>query len=469
MRTFVKLRAGAMPTLVVGMFLPVVLAAAMAAAAAAAEPKPPAGQPLPGPNNCILCHGNKDVWEGEQLKLFVTEADLAGDIHWQSGMRCQDCHGGNPRTEELRQAHAAEDGFRKVASPKDVPEFCGKCHADIEYMRRYRPSPRTDQLAEYWTSDHGHQLKTAGDLKVATCISCHDRPHGSGAERHTHGIRPVIDSASLVYRTRVAKTCATCHSDRKLMAGRQYHAQPLPCDQYDQWTQSVHGKAMLEKGDLSAPTCNNCHGNHGAVPPQVDSVANACGACHGKVAKLFADTRMRHKFESVGLPGCATCHGSHEIHQPGDAMLGMQSGAVCARCHEQGKFGATLAGAETARKLSSDLEQLKDGIEQAQDTLTEAERLGMEVSQPQFNLRKASDALTNARSLIHAFQPDPVEKALAGGQEVVAEVQQQADHALAEHTSRRIWLAASLAPILLVILLLLLYIRSLPAAGSGAS
>jgi predicted CXXCH cytochrome family protein len=450
-------------------YLPVALTAVLLSAAAAAEPKPPAGQPPPGPNNCILCHGNKDVWEGAQLKLFVTEADLAGDIHWQSGMRCQDCHGGNPATEELRQAHATEDGFRKVASPKDVPEFCGKCHADIEYMRRYRPSPRTDQLAEYWTSDHGRQLKTAGDLKVATCISCHDRPHGSGAERATHGVRPVNDPASLVYRTRVAKTCATCHSDRKLMAGRQYHGQPLPCDQYDEWTQSVHGKALLEKGDLSAPTCNNCHGNHGAVPPQIDSVANACGVCHGKVAKLFADTRMRHKFELEGLPGCATCHGSHAIRQPSDAMLGMQTGAVCVRCHEQGKYGATLAGADTARKLRSDLERLKGGIQQAQDTLGEAERLGMEVSKPRFTLRTASDALTNARALIHAFQPAPVEKALTDGQGVVEEVQQQADRALQEHTSRRIWLAASLAPILLVILLLLLYIRTLPAARSDAA
>jgi hypothetical protein len=48
-------------------------------------------------------------------------------------------------------------------------------------------------------------------------------------------------------------------------------------------------------------------------------------------------------------------------------------------------------------------------------------------------------------------------------------IQQQADHTLQQHRTRRIWLAASLAPILLVILLLLLYIRSLPAATSGAS
>jgi len=73
------------------------------------------------------------------------------------------------------------------------------------------------------------------------------------------------------------------------------------------------------------------------------------------------------------------------------------------------------------------------------------------------------DALTNARSLIHTFQVKPVETALAGGAKVVVEVQNKADHALQEHTARRIWLAASLVPVLLVIVLLLLYIRTLPA------
>jgi predicted CXXCH cytochrome family protein len=413
-------------------------------------------------NKCMLCHGNKEVWEGEQLRLCITEADLAKDIHWQRGLRCQDCHGGNSKSEELRSAHAEEDGFHTVKSPADVPKFCGDCHANIEYMRRYRPSPRTDQLAEYWTSGHGQRLKESGDPEVATCISCHDKPHGSAEEKSVHGIRPVTELESLVYPTRVAKTCAKCHSDEKLMQGRLYHGKPLTCDEYAKWRQSVHGRAMMDKGELSAPTCNNCHGNHGAVPPQVNSVANACGMCHAKVAKLFESTLMKHRFEEVGLPGCATCHGNHDITHPTDEMLGMGGAAVCVRCHQSGKYGATLAGAETAKVIGDDLDNLKRGIGRAEETLSKAERLGMEVSQPRFELRGAVDALTNARSLIHTFQPKPVETAVAGGAKIVAEVQKKADHALEEHTARRIWLAATLAPILLVIGLLLLYIRSLP-------
>jgi predicted CXXCH cytochrome family protein len=448
-------------------------AAKTAPPAAPGASKKTASKPPPRPNQCLMCHGNADVWEGERLRLYVTEAAVAGDIHWKKGLRCADCHGGNSDTEEVNEAHAAEDGFHNLrASPKDftqppdpvkVVELCGKCHANIEYMRRYRPSPRVDQLAEYWTSGHGKRLKATGDPQVAICISCHNVPHGSGNDKIKHGIRAVDDLESPVYRTNVAKTCAKCHADKKRMAGYQYNGRPLGCSEYEDWLASVHAEALLKKDDLSAPTCNNCHGNHGAVPPAVGSVANACGACHGKIAGLFADTRMKHGFLEANLPGCVTCHSNHRILAPSDKMVGMVPGAVCVRCHQTGKHGATLAGAQVARTIRSGFDRLREEIRRADTTLALAERLGMEVSQPKFELRDAVSALTNARTVMHSFQVKPVEEALAEGQTVVAKVQHQADRALEQHHFRRIWLAGSLVPILIVIGLLLLYIRRLPA------
>ena len=49
----------------------------------------------------------------------------------------------------------------------------------------------------------------------------------------------------------------------------------------------------------------------------------------------------------------------------------------------------------------------------------------MEVSEPKFELRNAVNALTNARTLLHSFQVKPVEAALADGQKVATEVQEQ--------------------------------------------
>ncbi len=264
------------------------------------------GDPTPPPaeeNYCIQCHTNGDVWDKNQQRYFITAKNFDGDIHWRKGLRCQDCHGGDPTNPDVAAAHSKDAGFRAVKSPADVPAFCGNCHANIEYMKHYEPSPRTDQLAEYWTSGHGKALKATGDPKVATCISCHGKPHGSAADPGKHGILAVGDLDSPVYHTRVAKTCAKCHADAKVMAGYQYHGHPLGHEQYAEWRASVHGRALMDKGDLSAPTCNNCHGNHGAVPPAVGSVANACGTCHGKIAGLFADTAMKHRFEQENLPG----------------------------------------------------------------------------------------------------------------------------------------------------------------------
>jgi hypothetical protein len=420
--------------------------------ALAVAPKPHLPEPLKE-NFCILCHGESDLWEGERRRFYIAEKDLAADIHWQKGLRCHDCHGGDPATTKYDQAHSAGANFHVLKSHKDIPDFCGRCHSDIEYMRHYQPSPRTDQAAAYWTSGHGKRLKETGDPEVAVCTSCH------GGKHH---IQPVHDLDSPVYPTRIGKTCATCHSDAKKMAGREFHGRPIGHDQYSEWEHSVHGKALLEKGDLSAPTCNRCHGNHGAVPPEVDSVANACGTCHGKVAKLFANTRMRHQFEKVGLPGCATCHSNHLIRTPSDEMLGMGEKSTCARCHAHGQFGATVAGADIARTLRGQLDELNQLISEAEAKTSEADRLGMEVSGPLFDLRKAFNARVNARTLIHTFSPEPVNQALAEGRQTALDVERRAEAALQEYTARRVWLAGSLVPLAIVVLLLLVYIRRLP-------
>ncbi len=413
---------------------------------------------LPQDYSCTVCHGPEGMLAGieENRHLIVSEHDLLADIHWQKGLRCHDCHGGSASMDDF-VAHRNDESFRRMASPADIPAFCGHCHSSIEYMRKYQPSPRTDQESEYWTSGHGQHLKSSGDAGVATCVSCHGG----------HGIVEVASPQSPVYPTQVAETCATCHANAELMAGREYHGKPLGHEQYELWSHSVHANALLKNGDLSAATCNDCHGNHGAVPPEASSVANACGTCHVKVAELFANTQMKHRFEQLDLPGCVTCHGNHAIHQPSDEMLGMGPDTFCARCHKDGKFGATLAGADAARTIKQGLDELRTQIARSEETVAEAERLGMEVRGPKFDLREAETALTKARTEIHSFAPAAVNQSLEKGLQVAADVQTRAEQALGQYTYRRIWLAVSTLPILLVVVLLLMYIRALPIPGAG--
>jgi predicted CXXCH cytochrome family protein len=448
-----------MPNQLVVRFAVLAVAATILSAPLSRAQTDPSQSVLPADYSCSLCHRRGgDLWtDGTPV---AEESALAGDIHWQKGLRCHDCHGGSPTLDQFKN-HRDDPSFRSIRSRGEIPAFCGHCHSNIGSMRRYNPSARTDQEAEFWTSGHGRRLKASlegdnpqSDQAVAICTNCHGG----------HGILAVNNVNSPVYPTRVAETCARCHSNEELMTGRIYNDRPLGHDQFQLWRQSVHGRALLEKGDLSAPACNDCHGNHGALPPGVDSVANSCGTCHGKTAELFAATRMKHKFEEVGLPGCATCHGNHLIVHPEDEMLGMQSGTFCFNCHnpENPQYGATLAGAEAARSMRARLDELKGAIETTESTVRQAELLGMEVRGPRYDLRQAFDALTNARTLVHSFKPGPMEAAINGGLTVTSDVRQRADAALREYTYRRWWLAASLVPILLVVFLLILYIRTLP-------
>ena len=93
----------------------------------------------------------------------------------------------------------------------------------------------------------------------------------------------------------------------------------------------------MARGDLSAPTCTTCHGNHGAAPPGVDSVQNVCSKCHVFQAQMYDKSSHKAAFQSAGLPGCVVCHGNHGISHPTDAKLGTGPQAVCMQCHTAGR------------------------------------------------------------------------------------------------------------------------------------
>ena len=88
--------------------------------------KPAAVKPVPDDENyCIQCH--KELTEKDQKQFFVEPKDFAGDAHWQKGLRCQDCHGGDPTVPEIK-GHQAKGDFRVPKSPAELLEFCGSCH-----------------------------------------------------------------------------------------------------------------------------------------------------------------------------------------------------------------------------------------------------------------------------------------------------------------------------------------------------
>jgi len=329
-------------------------------------------------------------------------------------------------------------GFRGKILRTQIPELCGRCHSDGAFMRKYNPSLRTDQLSQYKTSVHG-KLFAKGDTKVAVCIDCHG----------VHGLRPASDTRSKVHPLNVAQTCSRCHADASYM--KEY---AFPTDQFAQYNTSVHHDALVVRGDLSAPTCTTCHGNHGAAPPGVDSVQNVCSKCHVFQDQMYEKSTHKAAFQSAGLPGCVVCHGNHGISHPTDAKLGTGPQAVCMRCHQTGDV-CDQARAE----MLGGLTQLGEAINNAHNVLGVAESSGMEVSQARLDEDQARDALTKARVTIHSFRKDLVDQDIQEGLKITAKNLQAGKNALAERDYRRRGLGLALIFIFLAVAGLFLYIR----------
>lgn len=384
-------------------------------------------------STCLDCHGALDP------PLQVTAEQFAQDIHSQKGLTCASCHGGDP-TKADPDAMSKKAGFRGKIQRSQIPELCGRCHSDGAFMRQYNPTLRTDQLSQYKTSVHG-KLFAKGDTKVAVCIDCHG----------LHGLRPASDSRSKVHPLNIAATCSRCHADAAYM--KSYG---IPTDQFAQYSTSVHHEALAVRGDLSAPTCTTCHGNHGAAPPGVDAVQNVCSKCHVFQDQMYEKSRHKIAFQSAGLPGCVVCHSNHGISHPTDAKLGTGPQAVCMRCHQPGDV------CDQARaQILTGLLHLDEAIKNTDRVVGVAESSGMEVSQARLEEDQARDALTKARVTIHSFQPDLINQEIKEGLKIAAKNLQAGESALAERDYRRKGLGFALVFILLTVLGLILYIRQI--------
>jgi predicted CXXCH cytochrome family protein len=230
----------------------------------------------------------------------------------------------------------------------------------------------------------------------------------------------------------------------------------IPTDQFANYSTSVHHDAMIVRGDLSAPTCTTCHGNHGAVPPGVDKVQNVCANCHAFQAQMYQQSTHSKAFEKASLPGCVVCHSNHGIHMPSDAMLGTGPGGVCTRCHTPGD---RCDGARAA--ILGNLTQLDGAIKDADTALRLAESAGMEVSEARLSQDQARDALTKARVTIHTFQTALVEKDIQAGMKIAVANQKAGKDAMVERNHRRIGLGICLIAIAMMLVGLWLYIKKL--------
>lgn len=387
---------------------------------------------LPETDQCAICHKELEI---------LPEDFSEYDAHLTAGLSCSGCHGGNPNSEDMEVAMSEEEGFVGVPSKKEIPKFCGKCHSDINIMREFRPRISTDQVEQYYTSVHGIKLKK-GDKKVADCTSCHT----------AHSILPANDSRSTVYPLNVPETCKHCHSDSTYM--KEYH---IPTDQYKLYAESVHGKLLLEQNDTGAPACNDCHGNHGAMPPGLSSISHVCGTCHVNNMQYFSKTRMAREFEKLEIHACEACHGNHHVLDATDDMVGIGEKAVCIKCHEyEGEEGY-----QAAEKIHSQLQRIVAVYDSAQSLQNRVQHIGMDDVDINYMLQESHQSLIQARTLVHTFDPQKVGEKTEEGIEKAEKAVLLAQKEIKDYRIRRMGFGVATLFITILVVALFFKIRQI--------
>lgn len=292
---------------------------------------------------CVVCHSDK-------RRAFVQ------GVHSERGIRCHDCHGGNPQAIERPAAHQG----RFVGSPDKIQivQLCASCHSDVSQMRQYGLA--SDQLAEFRTSRHGQLLFEQRNFDAPTCTDCHD----------AHMILRPEDARSGVHPTNIPATCARCHTDEGLMA--KYG---IPVDQDALYRQGAHGIAVFGKHNFSAPTCVGCHGSHGALPPQVTEIAHVCARCHVLLGSAFYGGPHGEPALTGKLPGCLGCHSNHGTERVPPEHIA----EGCLNCHPAGS-----APAEHGAEIEAGVVRATEDIHAAHEAINELVRHGRPVHDARF-------------------------------------------------------------------------------------
>ncbi len=404
-------------------------------------------------DNCVLCHA--DPMNQKPKALFSPDPKAAGsnpllnlrelvsDVHFRAGLSCAGCHGGKPSDDVMPKEIATRWPAEEVRHTDRswIPEFCARCHSDTQFMRGFNPTLPTDQLAKYKTSKHGELLLEKHDNNAAQCVSCHS----------VHGIRSAKSRNSTVHPQKVPETCGKCHADPEHMKGYLTSAgAPLPTDQVEKYKKSVHGQALLVKGDLGAPSCTGCHGSHAAQPPEVASVSQVCRRCHAQNGMLFDSSRHKKAFEEHKWPECGQCHGHHDIQKPTVSLIGNTTDTLCGKCHAENSKDNPKCN-ETAKHFRTTLDEMIAGREEVSGEVEHLAEMGLDIEPVTRSLSDLDEAVTQSKAKVHSFSMSTFDAAAKPGTEALQKSRQEIGEAHNEFQFRRRGLVGAIVFMMLLV------------------
>lgn len=310
---------------------------------------------VPGPNACVLCHG--DPHEGQfkaprkaaspslpapsQARAHLAPDDGAHAVspRWS----CRDCHTGTswkPSTiglaEHAKFAFPLRAAHEKVACARchtggkfvGTPTACASCHTDAHGARfgtDCRRCHTETSFNEVVNFDHAAATGFAlsGAHAKRACASC----HGADRERLSKVARPITCATchTAVHGAQFGKECTSCHQPTRFADVPPFaHAEktgfPLERRHAAVKCLTCHDTA---RGARLDPACQSCHGD-----PHRGALGRECADCHKPDRWLLV--RFDHDRSEFPLRGrhfvtpCADCHKNNQ-------WTGLRT--ECVTCH----------------------------------------------------------------------------------------------------------------------------------------
>ncbi len=270
---------------------------------------------------CLACHGEKSLTTtrgARTVSLFVDEKTVTGSVH--GPLSCVSCHADLQGKELPHEAPLARVD-------------CGQCH--------------TVEQEQHTQSLHGRAIARKDPL-APHCVDCH------GA----HDILRVRDRRSAVAPQRVPFVCGKCHREGTPVAlQRTIHQSNI----LENYSESIHGEALLKKGLTVTATCASCHTAH-LILPHTDSrssiarknITNTCTTCHAQIEDVHRKVIRGELWEKQAhvLPACVDCHQPHKVRKVFYSQ-GMAD-SDCMRCHGD----QSLKSPRDGRSLTVDIEEI---------------------------------------------------------------------------------------------------------------
>jgi thiosulfate reductase cytochrome b subunit len=308
---------------------------------------------------CLACHGNKGMFmvfkDNEKMSVTVRYGDLAKSVH--KSLKCTDCH-----QEISMQNHPGKKYDSKMAFVQEVNRACMTCHTTekLKTMTNHAALVENADVPPCTGCHASHAVKRISALKSSLsgndyCLFCHRlKISKTFASGEVLSLR--VEPANLAASVHNKHTCNDCHSEfsqdshpkKTYSTGREHSitisgvCRKCHEDKASQVRGSIHynlsfawGDTLMQRGNLEAPVCTDCHGFHTVGPKTSYKTFSGipCRKCHENIFQIYeksvhgmAKARGEHK-----APLCSSCHFAHDVKFT--AMTDKMK-SICLGCHK---------------------------------------------------------------------------------------------------------------------------------------